>query len=350
MKFDQLSTLMNHREFLLHRVVTKTATKEEILELFQMMSEEGDPYEDELLNGLVELLQGDEEVPEEVKLKAQKLKLERKIISSKASREVIPIYKSKKLWWSAAAAVGIMAVGIGLYESSRQDVVSGSSQIASSDGEKERSISVAGKQFVVLPDSSTVLLNEGSKLTYSTAYGKDIREVILTGEGFFDVMHDPEHKFIVRSSGVTTSVLGTAFNVKAYENDHQVVVTVARGKVAVADDHQAFGTITPNEQIAVNTDSFVYVRSKVNAAVSTAWADKFIIINNQRFEDAIALVASRFNVKIKLENADLRSCRINAAFLEEHELKDVLTALSTLANASWTMKNGSVTISGGGCK
>lgn len=342
---------MNHREFLIHRLTTNTATREELLELLQMMSEEGDPHEDELFAELVELLQKDEEVPDEVKVKAQNLKLERRIISGKASQKIIPIFRSRTLWWSAAAAVAIMAVGIAIYQNTRQAGTPETQQIASSEEAKDRLVSAAGKQFVILPDSSTVLLNEGSKLTYhSKSYGENEREVTLSGEGFFDVKHDPSRTFIVRSEGVKTSVLGTAFNVKAYQNDHSVVVTVARGKVAVADEHQTFGLITPNEQIAVNTDSFVYVRSKVRAEVATAWADKFLIINNQRFDDAIAVVAARFKVKITLENAGLKSCRINAAFLDEHQLKDVLTALSTLANATWTMKNGSVMISGGGCK
>lgn len=67
-----------------------------------------------------------------------------------------------------------------------------------------------------LPDGSTVLLNEGSELSYSTSFGKQAREVTLTGEGYFDVQHNLSKPFKVLTGNVTTTVLGTAFNIKAY--------------------------------------------------------------------------------------------------------------------------------------
>lgn len=118
----------------------------------------------------------------------------------------------------------------------------------------DRTVTLYGKDYVRLPDGSVVTLKEGSTLTYTKRYGKDTREVTLTGEAFFHVAHNPFTPFKVRTGKLVTTVLGTAFNIKVTVGD-KVTVTVSRGEVAVSDDRTTDGRLTPNEQIAVNTRS-----------------------------------------------------------------------------------------------
>src|SRR6266705_1203492 len=71
------------------------------------------------------------------------------------------------------------------------------------------------KSQVQLPDGSTVWLNASSNLTYDKDFGKNLREVNLTGEAFFDVVKDPAHPFIIHTNVIDVKVLGTEFNVRA---------------------------------------------------------------------------------------------------------------------------------------
>ena len=83
----------------------------------------------------------------------------------------------------------------------------------------EVSTQPGSKSKIQLPDGSTVWLNAGSKLTYTKDFGKEIREVTLIGEAFFDVTKMKEKPFIIHTSSINIKVLGTAFNVKAYPED-----------------------------------------------------------------------------------------------------------------------------------
>lgn len=106
-------------------------------------------------------------------------------------------------------------------------------------------------KVIFLPDGSTVFLSPGSRLNYpSTFDGKKKREVFLQGQGFFDIKHNASRPFIVHSGQVATTVLGTAFNIKAQPHEKYITVTVKRGKVSVSDRYKTLGVITPQEQIS----------------------------------------------------------------------------------------------------
>src|SRR5690606_6204958 len=107
------------------------------------------------------------------------------------------------------------------------------------------------KDFIKLPDGSTVLLNDDSELSYSLPFDDGPREVTLKGEAFFDIIHDNNKPFIVRTGNISTNVLGTAFNINA--RNRNVVVTVERGLVQVSDETQALSLVHPDERLTVNT-------------------------------------------------------------------------------------------------
>ena len=85
------------------------------------------------------------------------------------------------------------------------------------------------KSQVILPDGSKVWLNAGSSLKYSQDFNQNTREVILDGEGFFDVVVNKQLPFWVKTYGISIKVVGTAFNVKAYRDEKSIETTVERG-------------------------------------------------------------------------------------------------------------------------
>ncbi|MBN2659761.1 MAG: FecR domain-containing protein, partial [Tannerellaceae bacterium] len=93
-------------------------------------------------------------------------------------------------------------------------------------------LSMSGKSKVILPDSSEVWLNNGTTLTYYSAFEKS-REVKLTGEAFFSVTKDPDKPFIVYTSDVCTKVYGTKFNINAYPENKDVKIALLEGSVSV---------------------------------------------------------------------------------------------------------------------
>jgi len=159
-------------------------------------------------------------------------------------------------------------------------VVIDSSGIRYNDGYQVATINAAvsatietprgGTYDVTLPDGTTVKLNAGTVLTYPTVFAKDKREVTLTGEAYFEVAKRKDQPFVVRTKNQQVLVLGTHFNINAYETSAATKTTLLEGKVAVRQrlkDRQL--TLLPGEQAINNGANFS--KRTVNVQQEMAW-------------------------------------------------------------------------------
>lgn len=113
------------------------------------------------------------------------------------------------------------------------------------------------RKKIILPDSTEVHLNSGSRLVYSKNFGRNNREVWLSGEAFFAVTKDAAHPFLVNTNRMMVKVLGTVFNVKAYNTKEDIETTVLEGKVEVSlkEDAEKKVILLPNEKISLRNNS-----------------------------------------------------------------------------------------------
>jgi transmembrane sensor len=271
------------------------------------------------------------------------------LATGREEKKIIPIWRTAGRWrWVAAAAVLVIAVSARWWVLSIEPVPQ---QLITRQEQKPESVIFTGKQFVHLPDGSSVLLNEGSELSYSRSFGDKVREVTLTGEGYFDVQHDQSKPFKVLTGKVTTTVLGTIFNVKAYAGEQEIEVTVTRGRVQVGNDERTFGIVTPNQQMAVNTATNDFVRTDLEAETAEAWQSRYLILDDVSMEEAAKIISKKYKVEITLANDDLKMCRISATFLDGEDLDQVLAVVSGVVQATYTRQpEGNVKIEGKGCK
>ncbi len=206
-------------------------------------------------------------------------------------------------------------------------------------------------KWVKLPDGSSVQLNNNSNLDYPDSFeGKSKREVFLVGEAFFDIKHDAAHPFIIHTGKIKTTVLGTAFNISAYDANSAVTVTVTRGKVKVEDEKHTLAVLTPDQQLAWNIkkESPVTI-AKVNAIAVVEWKSQDLIMDDISLAEAAGLISARYGVKIKFNNDHVKSCRFTAAFLNRNEISQVLSVIEDITGAKLTLKNNQITIDGPGC-
>ena len=275
----------------------------------------------------------------------------RQILASILSHEqagIIPIRRKRVHAWMAAAAILIFVMtGVWIFSVNKLP-----NQIAGTEIKDDKISTYTDLQgsYIRLPDGSKVILNEGSQLSYRESYGKTTREVTLTGEAYFDVKHDPERPFIVRSNNVTTRVLGTAFNVKAYAGQSEIIVTVTRGKVKVFEKEHELDVITPDQQIAVNTTSHQFVKTEVDAEALLEWTNRFLILDHVTMEEAADIIGTRYHVTITFANEKLKHCNVMATFQNDESLSHVLTVVSAINQMQYSMReDGSVLIEGKGC-
>jgi len=195
--------------------------------------------------------------------------------------------------------------------------------------------------FRKLADGTVVILSQGSTLTISDTFGHgNLREVKLSGKAFFDVKHDADRPFIIHSGGVTTTVLGTSFDVLANDKSNSVTINVIRGKVRVESKHKALAILTPNMQM-------VYDKTLETAEVKSIDANKELAWNRQEdmsFDDvslkeAKKLLEERFKVKIVVTDQELLHTKFSTSLGATDHLDPFLKSLCLFINAKYTFKN-----------
>jgi transmembrane sensor len=208
-----------------------------------------------------------------------------------------------------------------------------------------------GHQLINLPDGSIVLLNNNSKLDYPASFKGKSREVFLTGEAWFNIKHNPNQPFLVHTGSITTKVLGTSFNIKAYPVDDKVSVTVTNGRVEVRNKKQTLGILKKDQQLTIDKLAQTHQQQDVNAEEELAWKKGDLIMDDIGFEQAIKMIGEIYHVQIKLQTPKLYNCRFTATFLNQASLEQVLNVLCDLNGATWQAgQQGVYLIDGEGCE
>jgi len=188
--------------------------------------------------------------------------------------------------------------------------------------------------LVALPDGSTVVLSYGSKLDYPSSFeGMAKREVYLTGQAFFDIRHNAARSFIVHTGKLTTTVLGTAFNIKAYPGDMDITVTVKKGAVRVSDQHKTLGIIRPDQQIIYNKQKANSIQKEVADNNYLDWKQRDLLFDNLTVEEAARLLEERFNVKISISSPSIRTRRFTTTFPRNETLEEALKSICAFNEA-----------------
>jgi len=200
-------------------------------------------------------------------------------------------------------------------------------------------------RLVILPDGSRIQMNRGTKFSYAThAFNRKQREVWLEGEAFFEVAKNKEKPFIIHTGIMQTTVRGTSFNVKAYPQLSENVVSVRSGKVEVSDATQTFGTLTHNKQLTYNTASKNTQISETNWENAAGWIKGRLVLNGG-VEDLRLRLRQQFGVEVSFEKNALANERLTGTFDQTSKLTDVLTTIGAIYNIRYTIKNNRVTIS-----
>ncbi len=180
----------------------------------------------------------------------------------------------------------------------------------------------------LLPDGSRGWLAGGSKIKYNPSF-IECRNVILSGEAFFDVEHKHDNsEFVVSIPDMDIKVLGTRFNVSAYSDDNFSEVVLEEGKVEIDGKSKIFHQILkPSEKLNFHLEKETVVLTQVDTKPYTAWKDGYLVLNNDPLEQAIDQIERWYNVEIEIDNELLKKYRFKATFKNE-QLEDVLEMLS----------------------
>ena len=193
------------------------------------------------------------------------------------------------------------------------DVVLSNGQLSYTDAENDAPgiiyntmTTPRGRQFrVTLPDGTKVWLNAASSVRYPVAFTGNERKVDITGEVYFEVSKDASKPFRVNAAGkATVTVLGTAFNINAYENEKHIAATLLSGGVKVAATAAPAKSIVlkPGQQARLGRDDNSLTLRTADPDKTMAWKDGFFNFEGASIEDVMRQLERWYDISVVYEN------------------------------------------------
>ena len=272
------------------------------------------------------------------------------------------------LYRVAAAVILIGALGIGSI------FVFRSPQKKPAPAYFEATAPKGSRSFVTLSDGSTVWLNSGTKLRYQRNFGLEGRELFLEGEAYFIVAKNHDMPFIVKTSDVSITATGTAFNVKAYSEENIIETTLESGEVRIdalnasqRKSESAPVFLKPNQkavfiknsknlnvtnirqktQIPQNDQVLkiktvpLRVDSLVDTKLTTSWKDSRWIFKSEKLCNLAPILERRYDISITFRDSTLNSYKFTGT-LKEESLEQVLKAICLAAPIRYEIKHNQV--------
>lgn len=186
---------------------------------------------------------------------------------------------------------------------------------------------------VVLSDSTIIYLNAGTELKYSGSE-KNNREVYLRGEAWFDVKTNKNDPFLVHTAFYNVRVTGTRFNVKAYEEENEIITTLEDGRVEVSSSEclklNERKILLPGEQLIYNRLKSSIQIKKVNPRIFSSWKDNQLIFINMNLKELIILLERKYGVTIETPEQSILNYHYDGTISDESILEVLNLIKSTL--------------------
>lgn len=208
------------------------------------------------------------------------------------------------------------------------------------------------KEKLILSDGTIVTLNSGTSFKYPLSFNGKNREVYLNGEAFFEVHKDREHPFIIHTNKMNVRVLGTAFNIKSYDNESRSETSLIHGSIEVTLNDRLSDRIIlkPREKLIIQNNlseqkqtkytsngrqilttavkgpiysltNLTYNPNIDSAAVETLWLKNKLVFSNDDFESIAADMERWYGIKIVFQHEELKKLRFTATFESETPTK-----------------------------
>ena len=193
--------------------------------------------------------------------------------------------------------------------------------------------------MLILNDGTRVWMNSKSELSYPVAFGDNVRRVRLSGEAYFEVAKDSVHPFIVEvDRGFEVQVLGTHFNIKAYDTDDFYETTLVVGKVQVSQGNKTKITLEPSEQMVIGKDGRHEVRV-VNTSYYTAWHEGWFYFNDEPLEQVLTMIGRWYDVDFIFAEENLKEIAVTGKLKRFENLSVILKMLERITGTECVLEN-----------
>ena len=199
------------------------------------------------------------------------------------------------------------------------------------------------KKTIGLPDGTIVKLNAGSKLTYSQPFSENQRSVNLEGEAFFEVAKEIERPFVIQSGKLKTKVLGTSFNVRSYQDEKTISVSVLTGKVEIENEDGKSDILFPEDMGVYHRYDKAITKTNFDSKSVFGWKDGILVFKDLEIRAIFSVLEKWYGVEIMVD----KEMKITGKYTGEYQnasLERVLDGISYTSKFSYTINADKVLI------
>ncbi|MEQ9405043.1 MAG: FecR domain-containing protein [Cyclobacteriaceae bacterium] len=212
---------------------------------------------------------------------------------------------------------------------------------------KQTEILAQQVQTEILSDGSSITLNANAELTYPKEFPEAFREVRLIGEAFFEIERNPIKPFVIHTSSMDVTVLGTSFTVRSLETEETAEVVVATGSVKISAGGKTI-TLKTGERGILDKNSGQLFKVLNEDPNFMAWKTKRFSFDDVTLDVVIQVLNNAYQSTLYLRSSELANCPVTVSF-EEKSLESILEVLKATLQLSVKETAKGTEISGEGC-
>jgi len=205
------------------------------------------------------------------------------------------------------------------------------------------------RTFLELSDGTKVWLNHDSKMIYPQKFIGNVRKVKLLGEGYFEVTPNKSKPFIVESNGMMVKAVGTAFNVRAYNDGSDFEATLESGKIIIQENIDNKKTtaikMEPGQHFVLDAATNQYSLKTEELTKYVSWKEGKLIFKDDHLDKVAEQLSKWFDVKIVLSDIKLKDLTCTGTFVNETlpqvlEMMEFVTPISCIVTEREKMSDG----------
>lgn len=317
---------------IIENVINCTATKEQARQVVEWFSTtaEGQLYLSDLINQDAQMLEK-EDLSNYVSIDKSR------DILYQINRQI----KQKKIFrfWMRVAAVLlplILLSGLMYYTNSKVDLFGETTYT-------EIYVPKGDQQHIIFQDGSEVYLNSDTKLTYPTKFGLTSRKLFLNGEGYFKVTKNKNRPFIVQLNNANVTVLGTQFNVKAYDEDSEMRIVLDRGSILFNIPQDSYHLSPGQEAVYDKATGKCTIYTLSESKNASAWKEKMLVFNDTPLSEVLRTLNRKFNVKFSVQNKTALTYSYTLT-TSQTSLEKIVEELEKITPVRFSIQNDSVNV------
>jgi transmembrane sensor len=269
-------------------------------------------------------------------------------LKKRIKHDISPKFSKKnqriKVWQIAVVTALLILGGTGFYWQINSSLVAEKGHSIALENNIVTKVNPKGEKLTIfLSDGSKVKLNANSIISYQKNFSDFERRIVLEGEAYFEVSKDKSRPFIVVSDAITTTAIGTAFNIDSYGNDGKVIVSLTEGIVKVNDISGDENFLNPGQQYLYDQDQKRGSLRNFNEEEVLAWKEGILYFSKSSRSEVIETLEMWYGVEIEMKGLISQDWKLTARFNNE-SLENVLKSLSYSRKFNYEIENDNIII------